>query len=163
MADNNLLARQLRDVIARDKARTDGLRAVALALKMAGMREEILDQGDLMRTFAGGATRNKSDNKFAYEGFVSPHAIHAYGAYMHKHRKQADGTLRAPDNWQRGIPTEAYMDSLVRHVMDLWLLHRGGTPVDPDSKEPCNKKELLCAILFNVQGMLHEEVKPRVA
>ena len=122
----------------------------------AAVREEV-------RSFQSGATRNRNDTKPAYEGFLSPHALHAFGEYMHKHRKQADGTLRNADNWQKGIPESVYMDSMLRHVFDLWLLHRGGAPVDPDSGQPCTKKDLLCAIYFNAGGLLHETVKPGYA
>lgn len=114
-----------------------------------------------MREFPGGATRNSNENKLAYEGFLSPHALHAFAEYMHSHRKQADGKLRDASNWQHGIPEVAYMDSLIRHTMDLWRLYRGGEPLDPDTGKPCTKKELLCAIYFNVGGLLHEEVKPK--
>lgn len=41
--------------------------------------------------------------------------------------------------------------------MDLWLLHRGHKVVRYG--KTVTKKEALCAIFFNVQGMLHEEVK----
>src|SRR2546428_11507797 len=72
---------------------------------------------------------------------------------MHKIRLQPDGSYRDSDNWQLGIPKEAYMKSLLRHVMELWLGHRRGN-VDQD---------ILCACLFNVMGYLLEDLKDEEA
>ncbi len=101
-----------------------------------------------MRQFETGATRDSDDDKFDYEGFLSPHALRRFAEYMHKHRHQADGKLRASDNWQKGIPLRQYMKSAWRHFMDLWLALRAD---DWD-----NAEESACALLFNVQGILHE-------
>lgn len=103
-----------------------------------------------MRRFDTGATRDTDDEKLDYEGFLSPYALDAFARYMHQHRRQADGTQRASDNWQRGIPREAYMKSAWRHFMDWWRAHRAGE--DPT--------EALCALLFNVMGYLHEVQRP---
>jgi hypothetical protein len=66
-----------------------------------------------MREFDTGATRDNNEDKHNYEGFLSPLVIEEFGRYMHRHRHQADGKVRDGDNWQKGIPTEAYMDSLL--------------------------------------------------
>lgn len=73
---------------------------------------------------------------------------------MQSHQKQADGTIRSGDNWQKGIPISAYQDSLVRHVIDAWYLWRNG------SDRSKILEDLLCAIMFNAMGYLHELVKP---
>ncbi len=112
-----------------------------------------------MRQFKSGATRNIDNNKFDYEGFNSPFVEQRFAEYMHGHRTQKDGTIRDSDNWQKGIPLDAYMKSIKRHTQDLHLLHRGGKPIDPDTGKPCTKQDLLCAIRFNVNGYLHEELK----
>lgn len=104
-----------------------------------------------MRTFSSGATRDDDTDKIDYEGFLSPLTVEAFAMYMHHHRKQADGKLRDSDNWQKGIDKDAYMKSLFRHFMDLWKAHRGVGAVD--------KVESLCALWFNVQGYLLEELK----
>lgn len=103
----------------------------------------------VLRTFSSGATRDTNVGKLAYEGFLSPLVLRRFAEYMHSHRVQPDGELRAPDNWQRGIPLDAYMDSGWRHFMDWWLLHR-------EHDTECDIEEALCALLFNVQGYLHE-------
>lgn len=109
-----------------------------------------------MRQFEGGATRNASDHKFDYEGFISPNVLTEYAAYMHKHRLQADGTLRDSDNWQNGIPIKQYVKSLVRHTIDLWSVYRGNVRCCPDDGHKLGLVELCCAVMFNVQGLLFE-------
>ena len=105
-----------------------------------------------MRKFDSGATRDNNENKLDYEGFLSPIVIKRFAEYMNKHRVQADGELRTSDNWQKGIPKDVYIKSLLRHVMDLWADHRGYESRD-------GTEEALCAILFNAQGYLFELLK----
>jgi len=112
--------------------------------------------GAVMRQFDTGATRDSEDDKFDYEGFLSPIALQRYAEYMHAHRKQADGELRDSDNWQRGIPDEAYVKSMFRHFVDLWLIHRGHAVVDKRDGHRVTREEALCAIVFNAFGSLHE-------
>lgn len=107
-----------------------------------------------MRTFETGATRNLDDDKYDYEGFLSPLVLERYAEYMHKHRKQADGVLRDSDNWQKGIPEAQYMKSGFRHFFDWWSWHRG-LPVAE------TLEDALCALMFNVMGYLHETLKKR--
>lgn len=105
-----------------------------------------------MRIFPTGATRDTNVGKLDYEGFLSPIGLRAFAEYMHAHRTQSDGSLRASDNWQKGIPREEYMRSMWRHFMDVWLIHRSHT------KSAGVIQEALCALLFNVMGYLHEEL-----
>lgn len=110
--------------------------------------------------FDSGATRNLDADKFDYEGFLNPDVLHAFGAYMHQHRRQKDGSLRASDNWQKGIPRAVYMKSLVRHSIDLWRWHRGYKAIDPDTGELHTGVDLCCAVMFNVMGLLKELLHP---
>jgi hypothetical protein len=110
-----------------------------------------------MRSFVTGATRHVDDSKHDYEGFLSPAVLDAYAAYMHRNRIQADGKVRDSDNWQKGIPRDAYMKSGFRHFMEWWRIHRGA---DRDSPE---LRAALCALLFNVMGYLHEVLQGRDA
>ena len=105
-----------------------------------------------MREFNTGATRNLEDGKPDYEGFLSPDVLIRYGEYMHEHRKQADGQLRDSDNWQKGIPKDVYIKSMFRHFMTVWKHHRRGGD---------NVQEELCALMFNVMGYLHEDLRGR--
>ncbi|KKN05757.1 hypothetical protein LCGC14_1084100 [marine sediment metagenome] len=102
-----------------------------------------------MRKFNTGATRDTEENKLDYEGFLSPLVLRRYAEYLNKHRVQADGGLRASDNWQLGIPIKVYMKSMWRHFMDLWMGHRSGASSE-------DRQEALCAVLFNVMGYLYE-------
>lgn len=106
-----------------------------------------------MRTFPTGATRDTDEGKLDYEGFLSPEVLRRFAEFMHENRVQPDGSLRASDNWQRGIPREAYMKSLFRHFMEAWTMHRQGIR---KSKE---FEDALCAILFNTQGYLREMMR----
>lgn len=108
-----------------------------------------------VRTFDTGATRDLDDNKYDYEGFLSPLVIEAFGAYMHKHRIQPDGKLRDSDNWQKGIPRAAYMKSLWRHLVQVWKLHRGLACKD-EKGNPVTMVDALMAVLFNAGGYAHE-------
>lgn len=102
-----------------------------------------------MRTFKSGATRNNDKSKLDFEGFLSPTALEHFAEYMNKNRIQADGNIRDSDNWQKGIPLDSYMKSMWRHFFDVWKSHRGlETPEDMITN--------LSALMFNVQGYLHE-------
>ncbi len=105
-----------------------------------------------MRHFDTGATRDTDEGKLDYEGALSHSVLQRYAEYMLKHCTQADGGARDCDNWQKGIPKVAYMKSMFRHFMDVWLYHRGGS-----SREAL--EESLCALLFNVMGYFHEFIK----
>lgn len=100
----------------------------------------------VVRTFASGATRDQDTSKLDYEGFLSPTVLKRFAEYMHKNRVQSDGSLRASDNWQKGIPRDAYMKSMWRHFFDVWTGHRKGSVSEDE----------LCALLFNVMGYLFE-------
>lgn len=105
-----------------------------------------------MRTFGTGATRNIDHDKLDYEGFLSPIALKEFAKYMHKNRIQADGTIRDSANWQKGIPLDSYMKSMWRHFFSVWENHRG---VESDEDMITS----LSALMFNVQGYLHEYSK----
>lgn len=107
-----------------------------------------------MRTFETGATRDTDSGKLDYEGFLSPLVLERYAQYMDEHRRQADGAFRDSDNWQKGIPRDAYMKSLWRHFMDAWKAHRG-------LSIRVSIEEALCAVLFNAMGYLHEILRDR--
>lgn len=104
-----------------------------------------------MRTFDTGATRDTLEGKLSYKRALSPAVLQRYVQYLAKHRKQADGNLRDFDNWKHGIPQDDYLDSLLRHVWDMWLFHNG-KKID----ESVTPEDLLCAIIFNASGYLFE-------
>lgn len=108
-----------------------------------------------MREFETGATRDSEDGKLDYEGFLSPVVLLAFAEYMDRHRTQADGERRDSDNWQKGMPIDTYLRSLLRHVMDAWLHYRGREDLAGSN----DIVEALCAVMFNVQGLLHEYLR----
>lgn len=107
-----------------------------------------------MRQFDTGATRDVDTNKFDYEGFLHPLVMERFAEYMHENRRQADGKLRDSDNWQKGIPKDAYMKSAFRHFMDIWKEHRGIKTKD-------GMEKAICALMFNVMGYLFEILKEK--
>jgi hypothetical protein len=108
--------------------------------------------GNAARVFATGASRNSDEGKLDFEGFLSPTVLKAYAEYMHQNRFLEDGSMRDSDNWQKGIPKQAYMKSMWRHFFDTWSRHRG-------INTPESQVQNLCGLMFNVAGMLHEVLK----
>jgi hypothetical protein len=107
-----------------------------------------------MRYFETGATRSSDEGKLDFEGFLHPLFIQRFAEYMHKHRKQEDGKLRASDNWQKGMPKESFMKSGWRHFFDWWKQHRGWKGND-------TLEDSICALVFNCQGYLVSILKER--
>lgn len=105
-----------------------------------------------MRKFDTGATRDTEEGKLDYRGFLSPYALKAFAEYMHKHRTLPDGSLRASDDWKKGMPLEVYVSSAFRHFMAVWERHERG--------EILLANDDLCALMFNVQGILDAINKP---
>lgn len=114
------------------------------------------DTGEL-RTFTTGATRDTTEGKHEPWGFTSALVEKRFCQYMDAHRVQSDGGLRDSDNWKKGIPLDAYYHSLSRHIQDLRLHFEG---FNYEAREG-SLEEVLCSVLFNVQGMLHEVIKRR--
>lgn len=113
-----------------------------------------------MEVHGNGATRNSQDDQLDYEGFFSPLVLERYGMYLHKHRVQADGSVRDSDSWQRGVPLTRYMKGMWRHFMEVWQFHRICYIAKPSGN---TREEALCALLFNVMGYLHELLKAKYA
>lgn len=112
------------------------------------------DGNGKIRTFSSGATRDSDADKIEYRRHFSAPALRRYGTYMHRHRFQSDGSLREPDNWKKGIPVDAYYNSLYRHNQELAYEVETSGRLEGEVKE-----EMLCAIIFNAMGALHEILK----
>lgn len=108
-----------------------------------------------MRTFDSGATRDSDEGKPDYAGYQSPLVVQAYGEYMLKHQKQADGEMRPSDNWKKGMSRDVYFASLWRHFEDVWLEHEGYPSRD-------GLLEALMGMKFNLDGYIHETLKVEV-
>lgn len=120
--------------------------------KAEAMRKAVEDNGTI-RSFDTGATRDTAQDKLDYEGFEHPAVFKRFAEYMHANREQSDGTLRASDNWQKGIPQDVYLKSLYRHYLEVQKLMRSDNP---------NADEILdalAAIRFNASGLMLEILK----
>lgn len=108
-----------------------------------------------IRQYPTGATRDSGQDKPVHWRFGSALVEKRFGEYMHTKRVQSNGELRDGDNWKKGIPIQDYFDSLSRHVNDL-RLHMEGFG---DEATEQDIETVLCAVKFNVDGMLHEFLK----
>lgn len=106
--------------------------------------------------FTTGATRSTDNGKIDFEGHFNPEVLAIFGDYMNRHRVQRDGNVRASDNWQLGIPPHRYMKSLIRHTFELWAMWRGYHRSNPDNGQLFTFRDVLCAIMFNVMGLIYE-------
>jgi len=105
-----------------------------------------------MREFESGATRDDDEGKPSYIGYDSPLVVESYGRYMLKHQRQANGEMRGAGNWKLGMSRDVYIESLYRHLLDLWMEHEGYPSRD-------GVEEALNGIIFNAKGYLFEHLK----
>jgi hypothetical protein len=105
-----------------------------------------------VRHFKSGATRDDDDGKPEPWGFTSALVEKVFSDYMQGHRKQADGVMRESDNWKKGIPLDVYWHALSRHVLDFRLLWEKF----PEESRTPDILDALCAVRFNVDGLIHE-------
>ena len=113
------------------------------------------DSSPAIRTFGTGATRNVDSSRIDPEGFLSPQVILEFSNYMNTNRIQVDGSVRSSDNWQKGIPLDAYMKSMWRHFLEVWLIHRA------EASDDTKMRQALCGVMFNAMGYLFEILMKR--
>jgi hypothetical protein len=95
--------------------------------------------------FATGAQRDTQDGKPNFYECLSPFAQWRYGMYM------ADNAVKyGADNWTKGIPIESYIKSLERHLLKLKMELKYGKVMERGTDHAA-------AILFNIQGLMHEQ------
>lgn len=105
------------------------------------------------RTFDTGASRDTDDGKLDFEGALNPEVLHAFVVYMASHSTMTDGSTRSADNWQKGFPEDVIVKSLLRHVMDLWRLHRGAWVERPEDGKVVDWTDALGGAMFNLQAL----------
>lgn len=107
------------------------------------------------REFPSGATRDTALGKIDPARYLHPATILMYARYMNEKEIMSDGSRRAGDNWQRGIPPEELRSSLARHHLDVDLHLKG---CGKDAEESLDRA--LCGALFNTLAlMLHHHEK----
>ncbi len=112
-----------------------------------------------IREFDTGANRDTDEGKLDFEACLSPLVLERYAQYLYECQEMPNGSRRADDNWQKGMPLSAYMKSAWRHFFAWWKMHRGWQPVSQDAKE---LEDTICALMFNVMGYLHELLKAKL-
>ena len=83
------------------------------------------------REFPSGANRSDDSGKPNYIGYLSPLVIERFGRYMLAHQY---GGQRTADNWKKGIPRQAYLESMAKHGEEI--------PNEKDVMISLNKVEL---------------------
>lgn len=100
-----------------------------------------------VRSFTTGAIRDVDDDKEDYIESISWLTMKRYAHYMKKQEKKY-----GRGNWRKGIPIEEYEKSLIRHLQKYISKKYYEIDTEPDFDH-------LSAMLFNLQGLIHEEEK----
>ncbi len=108
------------------------------------------------RTFDTGANRDTDEGKLDFEACLSPLVLERYAQYLYECQEMPDGSRRADDNWQKGMPLSAYMKSAWRHFHAWWKMHRTRETAAKDVEDA------ICAVIFNASGYLHVILKAKL-
>lgn len=97
--------------------------------------------------FSTGAVRDSEEleEKEDYIETISWLALKRYSKYMTQQAKKY-----GKGNWIKGIPTDSYERSLMRHIQKYLSNKYNGTNIEPEVDH-------LSAIMFNLQGIIHNE------
>jgi len=100
-----------------------------------------------IRKFSTGAIRDSLKDKEDYTETISWSALKRFAVYMTgKKAKYGSG------NFKKGIPIDSYEGSLIRHLQKYMENKYEDGIVETD-------EDHLSAILFNVFGIMHEELR----
>lgn len=97
--------------------------------------------------YESGAIRDTSDNKEDYIETISFLALRKYAKYM-----TSKQSTYGAGNWRKGIPIESYEKSLFRHIQKYLANKYDNANLEPE-------EDHLCAMVFNIFGILHEQEK----
>ena len=97
-----------------------------------------------------GGIRSSKEGKINYIGILPPVVLRAFGKYMHKMAKLPNGSYRAVDNWQKGMPVQRYLESLGRHHEAVQFLCKATEGTNKDLHEA------LMGTLFNTVALTFE-------
>ncbi len=114
-------------------------------------KDKLMSEGKMaeVRKFESGAIRDQDNSKEDYIETISWTAFKRYSKYM-TGKKQKYGS----GNFKKGIPIESYEQSLTRHVQKYFENKYEDGLVERD-------EDHLCAMVFNIFGILHEEERIR--
>jgi hypothetical protein len=118
----------------------------------------VADQSHQGRTFNSGAYRDGEAGKLDYTRGLCPNVLERYMEFLSANREQSNGDMRDFDNWKRGIPVRSYLSSLGRHFWTVWKYFVGFKKPVTETGDIVDE---LCAIMFNVNGLIHEILKAR--
>lgn len=100
--------------------------------------------------FKTGAIRDSQEGKLDFVETISFTAHHRYAEYMTEKKKKYGA-----GNFKKGIPTESYEASLLRHI-DKYFRNKYENGNDEKDEDH------LSAIRFNVDGLLHNEEQEKL-
>ncbi|MFM9826722.1 dATP/dGTP diphosphohydrolase domain-containing protein [Flavobacterium sp.] len=103
-----------------------------------------------IRKFESGAIRDSENGKEDYIETISWIAFRRYAQYMTKCKEKYGA-----GNFKKSIPIDSYECSLVRHLQKYLANKYESQDIE---KESCH----LCAMLFNIFGILHEEETAKI-
>jgi hypothetical protein len=109
---------------------------------------------DDQRVFETGAMRNSGKNKLHFASCFDPRILNDYAQFIRTSNKDK----RDDANWKLGIPVDEALQSLLRHVVDLWMLVEGFQPERPEDYTLPTVEEACAAIWFNTQVIWRNEL-----
>ena len=101
-------------------------------------------------TFKTGAIRDSQEGKPDFIETISFTAHHRYAKYMTEKKKKYGA-----GNFKKGIPSESYEASLLRHI-DKYFRNKYENGNDEKDEDH------LSAMRFNIDGLLHNEEQEKL-
>lgn len=101
------------------------------------------------------SSETSAEDKLHYLGYFSPHVLERIAEHMFENRFRQDGSVRPPDDWKSELTKEEFLESLLRHTVELWKIHEGELSDTPPLED---LETTLCAIVFNSMGYLYHEL-----
>lgn len=101
--------------------------------------------------FSTGAVRDTNSSKEDYIESISWLTLRRFAQYM-----SSKAAVYGRGNWAKGIPIDSYEQSLLRHIQKYLANKYYNAGLEPN-------EDHLAAAMFNLQGIIHEEEKLKIA